>query len=138
MAAERTLPSFAALHYFRPAAPRKIATSDLWRAKLVSHQKRQSIMKMISGALLVALQLSPATAETYSTIDQFGMVRNHATHEDAENIVLTGKIISSSVERGNHSFAVAFNKHLFICVAPWDSNTHCRSQTSEALFAVRK
>ena len=95
-------------------------------------------MRIITGAILVALQVSPAAAETYSTIGQFGTVRNHATHEDAEKIVLTGKIISSSVERGNHSFAVVFNNHLFICVAPWDSNTHCRSETSEALFAVRK
>ena len=95
-------------------------------------------MKMISGVLLVALHTSPATAETYSTTDQFGMVRNHATHEDAENIILTGKIISSSVERGNHSFAVAFNDRLFVCVAPWDSNAHCRSQTSVALFRAKK
>ena len=95
-------------------------------------------MKIISGVLLVALQVGPATAETYSTKDQFGMVRNHATHEDAQNIVLNGKIISSAVERGNHSFAVGFNDNLFICFAPWDSKTHCRSQTSKALFAIRK
>lgn len=95
-------------------------------------------MRMIYSVLLVALYASPATAETYSTTDQFGMVRNHATHEEAENIILTGKIISSSVERGNHSFAVAFNDRLFICIAPWDSNTHCRSETSVALFGARK
>ena len=95
-------------------------------------------MKMVSGVLLVALYAGPASAEIYSTIGQYGMVRNHATHEDAENIVLNGRVLSSSVERGNHSFAVAFEDHLFICVAPWDSNTHCRSETMEPLFAIKE
>ena len=95
-------------------------------------------MKMVTGVFLVAMHSSPATAETYSTTDQFGMVRNHATHEDAENIILMGRIISSSVERGNHSFAVAFDDRLFVCVAPWDSNAHCRSQTSVPLFQAKK
>jgi hypothetical protein len=85
-----------------------------------------------------AVQTGPATAETYSTKDQFGMVRNHATPEEAEQIILNGEILSSSVERGNHSFAVAFDNHIFICVAPWDSKSHCRSETSEALFPLRE
>lgn len=87
---------------------------------------------------MVALQASPALAETYSTTDQFGMVRNHATHEDADKIILTGKILSTSVERGNHSFAVDFEGYLFVCIAPWDSNTHCRSETSKALYPERQ
>lgn len=95
-------------------------------------------MKVISCALLAALQVMPAAAETYSETDQFGMVRNHATHEDAENIILNGRIISSSVERGNHSFAVGFEDMLFVCVAPWDSNPHCRSQTTTAIYVIRK
>ena len=69
-----------------------------------------------------AVKIGPATAETYSTKDQFGMVRNHATHpklifgtvsfcrrrtkdqfgmvrnhathEEAEQIILNGDILS--------------------------------------------
>ena len=95
-------------------------------------------MRIIPCVLLAALLGIPAAAETYSETDQFGMVRNHATHEDAENIILNGRIISSSVERGNHSFAVGFDDMLFVCIAPWDSHPHCRSQTSAALYVVRQ
>ncbi|NNE81476.1 MAG: hypothetical protein HKN18_14510 [Silicimonas sp.] len=94
-------------------------------------------MKIVTSTILAVSLIGPAAAETYSTINQFNLVRNHATHEAAENIILEGKIISASVERGTHSFAVAFEDHLFNCVTPWDSYSHCRSETSEPLFKVK-
>ena len=105
---------------------------------LAGKPTRRGIMRSSLILSVFAVQIGSATAETYSTKDQFGMVRNHATHEDAEHIILNGEIMSSSAERGNHSFAVAFDNHIFICVAPWDSESHCRSQTSEALFPLRE
>ena len=82
--------------------------------------------------------MGPAAAESYSTVSQFDVVRNYATHEDAENIIFSGTIVSSGVERGTHSFAVIYNEHVFNCVTPWDSFSHCRSETTDSLFKVRK
>lgn len=105
----------------------------------VAGQKpERNIMRVTLFVVLAAVQTGPANAESYSTKDQFGMVRNHATHEDAERIILTGRIMSSSVERGTHSFAIAFDNHIFVCVTPWDSKSHCRSETSEPLFPMKE
>ena len=87
--------------------------------------------------MLAVLSVGAAMAESYSTVSQYDVIRNHATHEAAENIILTGRIISTHVERGIHTFAVAFEDHLFNCVTPWDSFSHCRSESSEPLFDIR-
>jgi len=95
-------------------------------------------MTRILGAVLIVSTIGPAAAETYSTVSQFDIVRNYATHEAAENIILNGEVLSAGVERGTHSFAIAFENHIYNCVTPWESFSHCRSETSTPIFDIRK
>ena len=95
-------------------------------------------MKRTLFAAFTALSIAPASADTYSTVSQFDIARNYATHEAAENIILNGKILGTGVERGTHSFSVAFESHIYNCVTPWESYSHCRSETMIPIFEVRK
>ena len=99
---------------------------------------KQGKLKICGALICVTGLVGPAAAETFSKISQFDVVRNYASHEDAENIILNGEILSTGLERGIHSFAVAFESHLFNCVAPWDSYAHCRSETENPIYEVRK
>ncbi len=118
----------------------QIAIGHLPKGKLMQAKAiiKQGKMKLFTGLVLATGSVGPAAAETFSKVSQFDVIRNYASHEDAENIILNGEILSTGLERGIHSFAVAFESHLFNCVAPWDSYAHCRSETENPIYEVRK
>lgn len=99
---------------------------------------RRTTIVALGGLASLFVLVAAAKAETYSRNPQADVVRNHATHEDAEAIIMSGEMLSASVERGIHSFAVISDGRLFNCVLPWDSFAHCRSQTVEPIFPLKQ